>query len=77
MKITMKDIILKHLKEKGTITSWEAIIDYGCTRLGHYIWLLKKEGYTITGSTVKTTTRYGISTHFKQYQLVGGAEDVK
>ena len=46
----MEERILNHLKDFGSITSWEAIKDYGCTRLSHYIWLLRKE-YNITNYT--------------------------
>lgn len=45
----MEQIILKHLQENGSISSWEAIQKYNCTRLGHYIWLLRRDGYTING----------------------------
>ena len=48
MKITMKERILRHLEDYGSITTWEAIKEYGCTRLGHYIYLLRrKENYNI------------------------------
>ena len=39
----MEQIIYKHLKEHGSITSWEAITLYHCTRLGHYILMLRKK----------------------------------
>lgn len=45
----MEQIILKHLQEHGSITSMEAILKYNCTRLGHYIWLLRRDGYIING----------------------------
>ena len=38
----MLDRILKHLDNYGSITSWEAIKEYGCTRLSQYILLAKK-----------------------------------
>ena len=43
----MKEIILEHLQEHGSITSMEAYDRYQCTRLAHYIYLLRKEGYEI------------------------------
>lgn len=46
----MKELILKHLMEYGTITSLEAIEKYRCTRLSHYILVLQKEGYSINGT---------------------------
>ena len=43
----MKGIILEHLQEYGSITCMEAIEKYSCTRLPHYIYLLRGEGYPI------------------------------
>ena len=65
----MKERILRHLKDYGTITSWEAIQEYGCTRLSHYIYLLKKDGHNITGDTEPFTNRYGEKSHFTRYRL--------
>lgn len=39
----MEQIIFNHLKERGSITSMEAIELYRCTRLGHYILMLRKK----------------------------------
>lgn len=51
----MKEIILKHLQEHGSITSLEAIAIYKCTRLSQYILLLRKEGYAIRNEDVPFT----------------------
>ena len=48
----MKDIILKHLQEYGSITSLVAIELYHCTRLSHYIYLLRKDGYVIESEDI-------------------------
>lgn len=48
----MKEIILKHLQDHGSITSLEAIQQYKCTRLSQYILLLRKEGYNIKNEDV-------------------------
>ena len=48
----MKDIILKHLQDHGSITSLEAIEKYKCTRLSQYILLLRKDGYNIKNEDV-------------------------
>ena len=66
----MKNRILRHLQDYGSITSWEAIQEYGCTRLSHYIWLLKKEGYEITSESEPFVNRYGEKSHFVRYKLV-------
>jgi hypothetical protein len=48
----MKEIILEHLLEHGSITSLEAIEKYKCTRLSQYILLLRKDGYIINNEDV-------------------------
>lgn len=42
------DQVLSYMKEKGSISSWEAIITFRCTRLSQYILLLKQQGFKIT-----------------------------
>ena len=65
----MKERILRHLLDYGTITSWEAIQEYGCTRLSNYIYLLKKDGHHITGAYEPFTNRYGEKSRFTRYRL--------
>ena len=65
----MKERILRHLRDYGTITSWEAIQEYGCTRLSGYIYLLKKDGYTISVEKVPFVNRYGEKALFARYRL--------
>ncbi len=66
----MKQIILDHLLEYGSITSLMAIELYHCTRLSHYIYLLRKEGYEITSEDVSfihsITGRKG---YYSRYRL--------
>lgn len=69
MKIRMEDMILKHLQDFGSITSWEAIMEYGCTRLSQYIYLLRKDGYNITSENVTKKNRYDQSVTFSKYKL--------
>ena len=66
----MKELILAHLQEQGSITSIEAIEKYHCTRLSHYIYLLRKEEHTIISEDVcfihSITGRKG---HYSRYRL--------
>ena len=48
-----------HLQEKSTITSWEAIKDYGITRLSAIIFNLRKEGYSIISKTDIVKNKFG------------------
>lgn len=65
----MKERILEHLQKYGTITSWEAIMDYGCTRISQYILLLRKENYPIVSVRKNVKTRYGYNTSIAEYTL--------
>ena len=51
----MKEIILEHLCNHGSITSLEAIAMYKCTRLSQYILLLRKDGYNIRNEEIPFT----------------------
>ena len=69
-KITMYDRILRHLQDYGSITSLEAIQEYGCTRLSHYIWLMRrKNNIDVKDETISTKNRYGEKVPFKKYFL--------
>lgn len=64
----MKEIILRHLQNYGTITTWEAINEYGCTRLSEYIRQLRSE-YEIESEYKKFTNRYGEKSKYVKYIL--------
>ena len=49
---TQKELVLQHLKHRGAITSWDAITDYGITRLPEIIRRLKVDGYNIEKETI-------------------------
>lgn len=66
---TQKDLILSHLRDKGTITSMEAIREYGITRLGAVIFFLREDGYNIDTDMVSTKNRYGHPVRFAKYSL--------
>ena len=69
-KLSQKEMILKHLEDYGSITTWEAIKEYGCTRLSDRIFVLRKI-YNITDEWEYGTNRYGKSCRWKKYILVG------
>ena len=64
----MEDRILQYLEENGSITTWEAIREFGCTRLSHYIWVLRKYNL-ITDEWETSTNRYGEKVRYKKYVL--------
>jgi len=65
---TQKDAILWHLKTYKHITSWEAIKEYGATRLSGIIFELKNEGYPIETNLIEMKTRFGRKTNIARYQ---------
>ena len=64
----MKSRILDYIKEFGSITTKDAFIDLGCTRLSEYIRQLRLE-YNIEDKWEKGTNRWGEKTEFKRYWL--------
>ena len=65
---TQKQLIEKHLLEKGEITSWEAFEIYGVTRLSHIIYVLRRKYNIISVSTTKKN-RYGNYCTYSTYTL--------
>jgi len=72
-RITNKSqLVKKHLIENGSITSWEAIQLYGATRLSAIIFNLRHaDGYAIKSLKVPFTDRFGNTSNFVKYILVG------
>lgn len=61
-----------HLIEKGSITSWEAIKEYGATRLSAIIYTLRhKRGMDIVSEAIEFTDRFGNLGHYAEYIYKG------
>lgn len=69
MKTTQCDRILRHLKDFGSISSLEAVSEYGIMRLAARISDLKKKGYAISSETASAKNRYGEVAYFSVYRL--------
>lgn len=65
-KITMKDRVLNYIRDFGSITTFQAFTDLGCTRLSEYIRQLRLE-YDIDDEWQKTLNRYGDKVEYKKY----------
>lgn len=65
--VTQRMIVYKHLKRHGSITSWEAIKEYGITRLSAVIFDLRNNGIDITDKWFVFTNRFGEQSRFKMY----------
>ena len=64
---SQSDAILWHLKTYGSITSYEAIKEYGATRLSAIIFNHRKEGYNIDSMPLTKKTRFGRNTTIAKY----------
>ena len=71
-KMTQCERILRHLRDHGSISSLEAINEYGILRLASRVNDLKRRGYNIVGETKTGRNRYEEKTSFKVYRLVEG-----
>lgn len=70
MALSQTKLVLQHLNEHGSITSYEAFKLYGATRLSAIIYTLRHDyGYNITSYFEKVTTRYGHKTQIAVYKL--------
>ena len=67
--ITQNERIIRHLTDFGSITTWEAIQEYGITRLSARIFDIKEKGYKIIDQIEQSTNRYGETVNFKRYIL--------
>ena len=70
-KMTKTKAVLLHLEQYGSITSWEAIKEYGATRLSAIIYNLRyKYGLNIETENVEFIDRYGTHSDYAKYILV-------
>ena len=67
-RMKQKERVLLHLQQNGEITSWDAIMQYGITRLADVIHKLRRDGYKIETETV--VKKKGEQTvHYAKYRL--------
>lgn len=64
----MRERILNYMREFGSITTYNAFIDLGCSRLSEYIRQIRLE-YKVADEWISTTNRYGESVKYKRYWL--------
>lgn len=68
--MTKTEAILRHLENQGSITSWEAIRDYGATRLSAIIYNLRhRYNLDIENEWIEFTDRYGSKARYVKYNL--------
>lgn len=64
-----KERLLRHLEDYGSITSAEAMHEYGVMRLASRIDELRKLGYPIQTEMVKGRNRYDEETRYARYRM--------
>ena len=64
-----KERILRHLNDFGSITSAEAMQDYGIMRLASRVDELRKAGHPIITEVVTGKNRYGEPTRWARYRM--------
>lgn len=70
-KMNKTKAVMLHLLEYGSITSWEAIKEYGATRLSSIIYNLRyKYDMKIINKDEVFIDRYGTKSYFSRYILV-------
>jgi len=63
--------VLKHLQKYKSITSMEAIDNFGATRLSDIIYRLRDKGYNILTKKEDCVDRYGNTCQFGRYIYLG------
>lgn len=66
-KVSQRLVIFRHLQTFGSITSWEAIKEYGITRLSAVIFDLRQNGIDIPDRWIIFTNRFGEQGRYKEY----------
>lgn len=68
---TQKQEVIRHLNENSSLTSWEAFMEYGITRLSAIIYVLRHdEGWDIETKSITRKNRYGNPVTFAKYTVV-------
>lgn len=68
-KMTQCERVLRHMKDFGSITSLEAMSEYGIMRLASRISDLKDQGYSIVAERMTGKNRYEEPTSYCVYRL--------
>ena len=62
----MKERVIRYIEEFGSITTFQAFTDLGCTRLSEYIRQIR-EDRPVYDETISTKNRYGEKVWYKKF----------
>lgn len=68
-KKTQEQRILEYIEKFGSISTFQAFVDLGITRLASRIFDLSEKGYVFDRKQVETTNRFGEKTYYTRYSL--------
>ena len=68
-KKSQEQRVLEYIERYGSISTYEAFIDLGITRLASRIFDLSEKGYNFDRRQVKATNRLGEKTYYTRYSL--------
>lgn len=66
---SQNDRIVRYMNEYGGITTMDAFMELGVTRLASRICEIRNEGYTVCGRSIKVPTRHGKTAIVTEYSL--------
>ena len=69
MPVKQAERTMRHLQDYGSITSLEAMDEYGIMRLASRVSDLRKAGMPIRAEMVSGKNRYGEATNYARYYL--------
>ena len=70
VKLTKREQrVFDYMVSFGSITSFQAFVDLGNSRLSATIFNLKKKGVVINGETIKVKNRFGDNCYVKKYWI--------
>ena len=67
---TQRQQIVRYLRDKGSISAYEAFRDLFISQFWTRIYELEKRGWVFSRELVKYTNQYGISKNFKRVKIV-------
>ena len=67
--MTQCDMILRYLREEGSISPLDALREFGCMRLGARVYDLKRRGYEIGTAMETRINKYGKAVSYARYSL--------
>ena len=68
--MTQYELIIKYIRDFGSITPYEAFRDLGITKLATRISEMKKRGFEFADEWVNNVNRYGVEVKYKRYRLI-------